>query len=27
MIKEIMAKVPDLDTFDPDDFADGPTAQ
>ena len=27
MIKEIMAKVPDMDAFDPDDFADGPTAQ
>lgn len=27
MIKEIMAKVPDLDHFDPDDFADEPTAQ
>lgn len=27
MIKEIMAKVPDLDAFDPDDFADEPTAQ
>lgn len=27
MIKEIMAKVPDMDAFDPDDFADDPTAQ
>ena len=27
MIKEIMAKVPDLDAFDPEDFADEPTAQ
>ncbi|MGD8439250.1 MAG: ferritin family protein [Holophagae bacterium] len=27
MIKEIMAKVPDLDTFDPEDFVDEPTAQ
>jgi len=27
MIKEIMAKVPDIDAFDPDDFADEPTAQ
>jgi rubrerythrin len=27
MIKEIMAKVPDLDAFDPADFADEPTAQ
>ena len=27
MIKEIMAKVPDLDSFDPDDFVDEPTAQ
>jgi rubrerythrin len=27
MIKEIMAKVPDLEAFDPDDFADEPTAQ
>jgi len=27
MIKEIMAKVPDLDAFDPDDFVDEPTAQ
>jgi len=27
MIKEIMAKLPDLDAFDPDDFVDGPTAQ
>lgn len=27
MIKEIMAKVPDLDRFDPDDFVDEPTAQ
>lgn len=27
MIKEIMAKVPDIDGFDPEDFADAPTAQ
>jgi rubrerythrin len=27
MIKQIMAKVPDLDAFDPNDFADAPTAQ
>lgn len=27
MIKEIMAKVPDMDAFDPADFADEPTAQ
>jgi len=27
MIKEIMAKVPDMDVFDPNDFADDPTAQ
>jgi len=27
MIKEIMAKVPDMDAFDPNDFADDPTAQ
>ena len=27
MIKEIMVKVPDMDAFDPDDFADDPTAQ
>jgi rubrerythrin len=27
MIKEIMARVPDMDTFDPDDFVDEPTAQ
>jgi rubrerythrin len=27
MIKEIMAKVPDMDAFDPEDFADEPTAQ
>jgi len=26
MIKEIMAKVPEMDTFDPDDFVDPPTA-
>jgi rubrerythrin len=27
MIKDIIAKVPDLDGFDPDDFVDAPTAQ
>jgi rubrerythrin len=27
MIKEIIAKVPDADAFDPEDFADEPTAQ
>jgi rubrerythrin len=27
MIKEIMAKVPEMDGFDPGDFADEPTAQ
>jgi rubrerythrin len=27
MIREIMAKLPDVDAFDPDDFADDPTAQ
>jgi rubrerythrin len=27
MIKEIMAKVPDLDAFDPEDFVDEPKAQ
>jgi rubrerythrin len=27
MIKEIMAKAPDLDGFDPDDFVDEPAAQ
>ena len=27
MIKEIMAKVPDMNAFDPADFADEPTAQ
>jgi len=27
MIKEIMAKVPEMDGFDPEDFADEPTAQ
>jgi len=27
MIKEIMVKVPDLEAFDPEDFADEPTAQ
>ncbi len=27
MIKEIIAKVPDMDAFDPADFADEPTAQ
>ena len=27
MIKEIMAKTPDMDAFDPEDFVDGPTAQ
>jgi rubrerythrin len=26
MIKEIMAKLPEMDTFDPDDFVDPPTA-
>ena len=27
MIKEIMTRVPDMDSFDPDDFVDEPTAQ
>jgi rubrerythrin len=27
MIKEIMAKVPAMETFDPNDFVDDPTAQ
>ena len=27
MIKEIIAKVPDGDDFDPEDFEDEPTAQ
>ena len=27
MIKEIIAKVPEMDKFDPEDFADEPTAQ
>ena len=27
MIKEIMTKLPEMDSFDPEDFADEPTAQ